>query len=908
MTSLATQILRASEGILYQSINRFQLEWAGAAATGAVAALARSQISSPYFSRTLTLNQIFMGVVNAGWLLWDCAVLSKALHQKQISASVQAALMLAPLAGSLKLHFKWSHERQNPPHAPFSAQLSTARAAFSYVPWDAQSWAQALILTRVIMNLAITWLSPQCCYWAGLNVIGLGYSYLKNAQIKWLKFSCTLDYPPVAPAMHDLDKSCPKELRCDYEFPLFPNQDQRAQCVSCLEEDPPFSLCPPHNRFHLDCWADSLYAALKKCQDKFTLSFARERYDTFLPRAIYLNYRAHLKAPEADFPDCHECHNRSDLHTLNVQYFDQVESRGDFATTLEWVRDPHAAPANLANRDSLWACLGTIGSVAHAALATMQERHPDIAGKIATARGYFILFDLGAIAHHYWQLYKLLYEKYVVIKARRDTPQERVTRAADELEAARLAHANLNTDIDAAIAARTILKIHKGVWIPLSKQGDAILQKIKEALETQEITISEASPGHLTSQTPAGKSLIQDFAQAHSSGEITHIGRCIPLSSRAIPVLQNFSTRMERKEIVQVDGFNYGCRSEEAIEACKAFNEMCKNYEIAQFERGLLPLSPAGKRKLDQYSAALSSGAIVHTAEEVQCRDEASKVIWDEFLQAISDFEIFALGQGRDLIPITPEARELLKQCVPFAQRLGAALNEDERAKQEAADRRVLIQKEYHRRLKVGMVVGGVALAAISAVAVHTFHKKFPMVVDLTEVLKKVALPEDVKNMKISGDVTPFWEPQCLILHRIFLNVVLMFFSPDKRTYALSAFAQAVVLWQGPSRELVVQLQRTHAYSIADVTASFKIRVPFLPLAGCSSLSSHLECHTKAIYDYTTKLLQGSSWERYFGFYRSFDPLTTTYQYKLDPILKSGPLASCACKLAGIVESTIIRR
>ena len=213
------------------------------------------------------------------------------------------------------------------------------------------------------------------------------------------------------------------------------------------------------------------------------------------------------------------------------------------------------------------------------------------------------------------------------------------------------------------------------------------------------------------------------------------------------------------------------------------------------------------------------------------------------------------------------------------------------------------LQKQYYTALQRAMVIGSVILAGASALAVSFLNRKLQPAVNLTEILKRVVLPEDEKQIKMSWELIVLWKPyltQCLIAYRLFINIVLAFFSPDKHSYALSAFMQTITLWNEPSRDLIIYLERVYSYPvkfIRTMTASFRIRLPLHSLTGCSSLSSHIESQIKSIYDYTTHFLEGASWREYF--------LTKDGVYEgrvFDAILQSSPLAACSCKLTAIFE------
>jgi hypothetical protein len=917
MASWATQILRAPENIFYQAIQRSQVTWVGAAWTGVNVALAYGQTVSPYFSRNLDLNRIFSTAINAGWILGDLAMLSE-----EITVIRGSGVFLSTLAGSIFLNFAgtWLYKKGDPLES-FSESAKSFSITVNHTSRKWQSWDQTLVLSRALMNLVIACLSPQYRLWAGFNAIGLGYSYLKNAQIKWLKLSWKHDFPALDPAeLLELTKNNPKKyygkaLQVDYEFPLFPNSNQKAQCVICLEDNPPFNFCPPHAPFHLKCLAQNLSKDIEKWEEGSDPSFITRNWHDQFDRYLYSSWEVAIKASDSIFPSCPVCKKHSENHYLDAQYFDQDTSKGHVKTTLEWIRDSDNTSVKFTNFDALWARLGAIYSTFQAGLAIMHQRHHDIADKIALLKKVSLLFDVGTIAHHYWQLYNLLYEKYVVTKAKNDTPQERAKKAASALEAERLEHNRLTDAIETAVSEGKILKIWDGNVIPLSEAGRVICQELKDAVENKDLLEENDT---VVPQTPVGEGVLKKFKEALETGEIIRVNGFIPLSLESIPIIKQLVTCLAKKKITQdnpdINRIAFTATSPEAKHVMAALRDAFSKHEVAPITKYFLPLSSNGWLKMERYLKALSDDDIYGDEEEdIQFSNQASETIYNEFLQAIDDVEILYLKSEEELIPITPDAKVLFKHALACEKRLEKAYNEDEEAKQEVIDKHSALQKKYYNNFRLAMVAGGAILAAGSALIVHLFNKKLYSAVNLTEVLKKVASPDDLKNMEISWEVVVHWMPylsQCLVAHRIFLNLILTVFSPNKSTHALSALMQGITFWTIPSSDLLIHLTRTYTYPvkfIKSLTSRWEIQLPLFPLMGCSSLASHLESHIKSIYDYTTHLFEGSSWEEYFRYRGGVNVggkiVGGQYIGRLfDVTLQTPSLASCGCKLAAVIK------
>ena len=668
MTNAATQILRMPEVFFYQAIQQCRVEWIGAAWAGVNASLAYGQTVSSYFSRNLDLNQLFSSAINTGWLLWDFSILSEALQQRHISTVVSAVLFTSTVTGAFFLHFagSWLYKKTYPLE-PLPETLQQAGITLNYSSRISQSCNQAFALTRIVINVAIACFLPQYRLWAGFNVIGLGYSYLKNAQIQWLKISREFNFAPTntdvtVSVFQDIlnglqDKSNPKQLRFDYEFPLFSNEGQERPCMICLE-DTPFNSCPPHAPIHPNCFARNLQQPLETCLKSYDSHFRKTTHKNEYGQYLGTSYSVKLEISKSNFPRCSGCKQQSDNHTLEAQYFDQDSLKGHFTTTVEWTHDPNANRVKFISMDSLWARLGAIYSIFQAALAIMQQRHPDIAGKIATLKKMLTPFDLGAIVHHYWQLYQLLYEKYVVIKARNDTPQVRAEAARKSLEELRLNDSNLNNDLEAGYSEGKILKIYDGRWIPLSEIGRTIIDDLKNALENKDIVKEEEA---FKPQTPTGQAVLNRLKQEGENGEIIGINDSIPLSHESILLLKSFLKGIAKKEIVKVDANGFIPKTDQARLVLEEFASCINGPAFAVVVKGIFSASPKGQQKTKQYLDALSNGTISKSSNgEIQFTNEASQVIYETFIEAIKHSEIITLGKG--FLPLSPQGKQKLQQ------------------------------------------------------------------------------------------------------------------------------------------------------------------------------------------------------------------------------------------------------
>src|SRR4029078_6247163 len=107
-----------------------------------------------------------------------------------------------------------------------------------------------------------------------------------------------------------------------------------------------------------------------------------------------------------------------------------------------------------------------------------------------------------------------------------------------ELEAARLEHNRLTYAIETAVSEGKILKIWAGKMIPISEVGKVIIKELKDAEENKDDIEPQTASGVLTK-----------LNEALEPGEIIGISGFIPLSLESIPLIIQFVTCLEKKEI-----------------------------------------------------------------------------------------------------------------------------------------------------------------------------------------------------------------------------------------------------------------------------------------------------------------------------------------------------------------------
>lgn len=896
MTTLLSQILRAPENVVYQAIQQFQIPWAGAAWTGIDTALTYAERTSPYFNRNFYLHQIFSNVINTGWLVWDVALLAIAFKQKKISYHWPLTLSMfgcGPLFYFLENRFRQKY----PILIETPTEMKQKGVTLSYSLPLSQSYIQALYLSRMVMNVAAAYLFPFYRVWTALNALGLGYSFLKNRQLKWLKFSREFQFPKKPPLeLQELSKQnkvLVDRIRCDYLVPLFSNQNAQANCTLCQAENPPFSFCVPHAPSDLDCLVNQIFKSSDNLLNDLKLSFEATKRSMNSVN-IGTSYNANLTIPESSLPKCLECRNSPANHTLDAQYFDQVLPQEHFKTSLFITPDPKASHLKFVKFDTLWARVNALYSSFQFGLALMQKHHPDLAAKIAIGQKILSLFDVGSIVYHSWKLYDLLYDKYVIKKAQQETPQSSLKNAEQNLENARLQHSQLQDSLQEAIANRTILKV-TGKYIALSEKGQEFLDKLKPAIDALAALPIQATE---TQQKVENK-----LQSALTHGDIISTTGEIPLSPNAVNIFRKLGPYLKNQQIqLQRHGtqIHYVGTNPETEKFIQDYTRACEIGEIVSVNCGCIPLSPSAQEVLKEYQSAWIQNWIRKASNGQLQFSNAGKEIYKNVQTLIQTRQILVI-EPEALIPLTPETEDMIRNQPLVLQNFQTAINQHETAKKQANDSHTRLQNTYHTKLIFALLAGSAVFAGSSALLVNFLNKKFKTI-DLTEILKKVASPSDVNKIQVTWSLP--WLPylaQVLVAYRIFTSLALATFSPDQRTYAFSALFQGATLWnlaQLPYLKLVrTFFNPINTVSRADV--SFDILLPiFHPLKSeCASLASHLESNLKSIYNYTTQFLNKSSWTYWLT---KTNGVHTGTKYLVN--LHTSPLDVCKCKIKAVFE------
>ncbi len=353
-----------------------------------------------------------------------------------------------------------------------------------------QITGQGIYIARIVMNLATAYLSCEQSLYCALNAIGLAYSLLKTTQLKWLKFSREFEYPrppepipkPIVTLVYNTFKVAPKKFLFSYFCPLFPNLSKESECLICLGDNPSFCFCP-YSPIDETCLVTTIYNASKDFDQNLDLSFKR------ITEGKTVTYHAKIPMPQKNLPKCPHCKKYPSTHFIEGKYWDwdnNSEKGGLFQTTVHIIPDPSASPERPLFSETFWTRLGIIYNTFQLGLATMQHRHPELAGKILCMQRVLSLFDVGLLVQNYKQLYRTFYQRHIPTWVQQNIPRQRLENAERRLETARLEGAFLYDAISKAIEEGTIDQTEDGLEAKSNEAHSLLVQYDQKMTEYQQ--------------------------------------------------------------------------------------------------------------------------------------------------------------------------------------------------------------------------------------------------------------------------------------------------------------------------------------------------------------------------------------------------------------------------------------
>jgi hypothetical protein len=232
----------------------------------------------------------------------------------------------------------------------------------------AQKSAQVLHSMKLVLSVALACFAKNKV-WLAISLASLGYSILKNAQLKWITFSRIF---PTPYAGNDA-----RSFQATYNMLTLPPNDLTAQevCTICYDEDTlaDTAFCANHV-FHRTC----LEGLAINNSDSFmddAHSVQRENRDGMT--------RYSVTVPESNFPACPNCREVPQQNHCEIEITDRFGAR--FNASVNITRPP-------VDRQYLFENIYAIYNTAQTALTYLQT-YPELAGAIFQIQRLFLVTD-----------------------------------------------------------------------------------------------------------------------------------------------------------------------------------------------------------------------------------------------------------------------------------------------------------------------------------------------------------------------------------------------------------------------------------------------------------------------------------------------------------------------------------
>ncbi len=403
---MATQFIRSLDQAAVQAITHFNGHWGSAAYTLFQTAVVHKETTDPKFSQHALKIQAVFNLIDIGSVLWGIKTVATELNNKyQIRATgwTGRQLILAS-SGSLAavtlfffatLFAITRLEKYFNPHKEPNDLLKELpgvdyeKISIRFDLPPSQLLAQQLYAARIILNVALACLSNYRTL-SLLSLVAQIYSSYKLFQFKWLNLSRTMQ----------VHRSFIDQVKVSYHCLLTPasHQYEAKECGALCggDEQPESYFCSNHT-FHDACIASMIYGK----SDQFLNIQSIVRTETRDQYGTSYSYKAQLK--EASLPKCPQaCSELYPFHgyfEINVHDCETKENYDVSVTITDSMFTPMDALPQFMQG------LNLVYNTFQAALATLQQLHPEIASQILFAQRVMLLTDSIAIARDSLQLY-----------------------------------------------------------------------------------------------------------------------------------------------------------------------------------------------------------------------------------------------------------------------------------------------------------------------------------------------------------------------------------------------------------------------------------------------------------------------------------------------------------------------
>lgn len=278
-----------------------------------------------------------------------------------------------------------------------------------------------------------------------------------------------------------------------------------------------------------------------------------------------------------------------------------------------------------------------------------------------------------------------------------------------------------------------------------------------------------------------------------------------------------------------------------------------------------------------------------------------------QITQAMQNGSIIQIGN--QTWGTTPATNALISNYNHSLVELTQSVEQQKTAIQAQKKTKHSLENQYRNSLYKKMAVASVAVAALTAFGAIYLSQRFKSAVNLTDLLKKIASPEDVGRIQLTWNMP--WIPylsQCILANRIMVNLSLSLVSPkNKKSYLAAALLQSLgmtKLAQLPWVKMDRAFTNLKVEGLKSVDTSFHFLLPsFTPgTSTCSTMESHFEKGLKSIYNFTTRLMHKREWDLWkITTYKNGSYYDTKYLFKT--ILSPDAIEACSCNFAPYFNS-----
>ena len=253
-----------------------------------------------------------------------------------------------------------------------------------------QKLAQQLLIVRIIINGALTVLSPSRML-PLLNLLAQSYSLIKLSHFKWLNFIRVFDWDQTAAI---------SKVIISYRALLTPFSNPKAadKCAICMDdEQKPDSYFCTYHPFHDKCVTQMIASKSDTFENGNSYVLTTETSNTGST-----SYSYDVTLAQANLPSCpFNCLEQYPEHA----YFDiRVHNRfhGKFKAGVSYKNEIFEPQPALPR---FFEAVNLIYNVFQAGLSYTLQRHPELTGRILLIQRVLLLADAAALARDYFQLY-----------------------------------------------------------------------------------------------------------------------------------------------------------------------------------------------------------------------------------------------------------------------------------------------------------------------------------------------------------------------------------------------------------------------------------------------------------------------------------------------------------------------